>query len=383
MQIRRLQSDPNHSLSFEMLDESAQPIAVVSAFMRHLAARGYSPNTLSAYAYDLLHFFRFLSGQKLTWEDFTPALSLAFLEYLRQVSSHKRVQRLSLNLCANEAQPPARHLSSATINRILAAVSSFYEYLIISGHWQKTENPILKEFDYESIRVRDRHRPALGGASRQQPVRRVVRVRTVQRVPRPLTDEQISLLFGSLHSLRDKAIFLLMLHGGLRPGEVLNLRLEDIQYGRRRIIVRCADDHPKGVRTKSRVERIVDLHDPETLQTLSAYIMEERPQDAENSFVFLVGGKGARRTEPLSYSALVKMFQRHCNQLDIRTPWITPHALRHTHATQMWEGGMRELTLQKRLGHASPESTRIYTRVSDATVVAEYLKALGGRERKS
>jgi integrase len=43
----------------------------------------------------------------------------------------------------------------------------------------------------------------------------------------------------------------------------------------------------------------------------------------------------------------------------------------------MWEGGMRELTLQKRLGHASPESTRVYTRVSDPIVVAEYRRALG------
>jgi integrase len=43
----------------------------------------------------------------------------------------------------------------------------------------------------------------------------------------------------------------------------------------------------------------------------------------------------------------------------------------------MWEAGMRELTLQKRLGHASPESTRIYTRVSDAVVVTEYRQALG------
>jgi integrase len=42
----------------------------------------------------------------------------------------------------------------------------------------------------------------------------------------------------------------------------------------------------------------------------------------------------------------------------------------------MWEGGMRELSLQKRLGHASPESTRMYTRVSDAEVVADYLQAL-------
>jgi integrase len=292
------------------------------------------------------------------------------------------VQRLSLNLCASDTQPPATHLSAATINRILAAVSSFYEYLIISGSWQKTENPILKEFDHESIRVRDRHRPALGGASRQQPVRRVIRVRTVQRVPRPLTDEQVTQLCDSFQCLRNKAIFLLMLHGGLRPGEVLNLRLEDIQYGRRRILVRWADDHPKGVRTKSRVERLVDLHDPDTLQVLSAYIMQERPRDAGTAFVFLVGGNGTRRNDPLSYSALVKMFQRHCDRLNIRTPRTTPHALRHTHATQMWEGGMREMTLQKRLGHASPESTRIYTRVSDATVVAEYLRALGGKEKK-
>jgi integrase len=136
------------------------------------------------------------------------------------------------------------------------------------------------------------------------------------------------------------------------------------------------------VRTKSRVERLVDLHDPDTLQTLSAYVMQERPRGADNTFVFLVGGKGTRCNEPLSYSALVKIFQRRCQQLNIRAPWITPHALRHTHATQMWEGGMRELALQKRLGHASPESTRLYTRVSDATVVAEYLQALGGKEKK-
>jgi len=43
----------------------------------------------------------------------------------------------------------------------------------------------------------------------------------------------------------------------------------------------------------------------------------------------------------------------------------------------MWEGGMRELALQKRLGHASPESTRVYTQVSDPIVVAEYRRALG------
>ncbi len=105
--------------------------------------------------------------------------------------------------------------------------------------------------------------------------------------------------------------------------------------------------------------------------------MHERPTDTESAYVFLVGGQGAKRHEPLGYAALVKLFQRHCTRLGLRTPWITPHALRHTHATRMWEGGMRELTLQKRLGHASPESTRVYTRVSDPVVCAEYRRALG------
>ncbi len=74
------------------------------------------------------------------------------------------------------------------------------------------------------------------------------------------------------------------------------------------------------------------------------------------------------------------MFARRLDTLGVRTADKTPHALRHTHATAMWEaGGMRELALQRRLGHASPESTRIYTRVSDQQVREEYSAALRDR----
>ena len=51
-------------------------------------------------------------------------------------------------------------------------------------------------------------------------------------------------------SLRDLAIILLMLDGGLRPGEVLCLQLEDVAYGRRRVTIRKRDDHPRGARGK-------------------------------------------------------------------------------------------------------------------------------------
>ena len=377
MKVQHAKRSDHQAISYTIVDDHEQPIEVVSGFMRHLHARGFSPNTLAAYVYDLLHFFSFLQQHHLTYLEFIPVHALDLLAYLRALPSRRPAQRLSLVLCTSDEEGSATHLAATTINRMLAAVSSFYEYLILSGQLTAGENPLQKVDDPMTARVSERHRPFMGHASRQRPIRRVVRVKTVSRIPRPMSEEQIKALLGSLHLWRDKAMILLMLQGGLRPGEVLNLHLEDIQYGRRRVVIRYRDDHPKGVRTKSRRERVVDLHEPEALQALSTYVMQERPKPGESSLVFLVGGQGKRRLEPLGYHALVKLFERHCERLHMRDPWITPHALRHTHATRMWEGGMRELALQKRLGHASPESTRLYTQVSDPVMVAEYRRALG------
>ncbi len=50
MRVQRVQLTNEHDVSFELLDDDNQPILIVSGFMRHLHARGCSPNTLSAYA---------------------------------------------------------------------------------------------------------------------------------------------------------------------------------------------------------------------------------------------------------------------------------------------------------------------------------------------
>lgn len=389
MRVEKVHRGPAGEVRFRLLGEDGAPIEEAESFMGYLAARDCSPNTLSAYAHDLLHFYRFLGQRAISWEDFTPALSLEFLKYLRKAPSRNgRARRLAPALVASEKAPdglPATRLSPETVNRAIAAVSSFYEYLIVVGRSDANTNPVQRKEDPAYCRVSERPKPFLAGISSGRPVRRIARVKTAVRLPRPMPIEDVEMLLGSLKKLRDKAMILLMLQGGLRPGEVLNLRLEDVQYGRRRVIVRHREDHPRGVRTKSRTERVVDLHEPEALATLNAYVMRERPVDTDSPFIFVVGGKGKRRCEPLSYAALVRMFARRCEALGIRKPWVTPHTLRHTHATRMWEGGMRELALQKRLGHASPESTRIYTRVSNRAAAEEYRKALSREqgEKKS
>jgi integrase len=360
-----------------LLDDCGEEITLVNRFLSHLTDACYSPNTVCAYAYDLCHLSRFLTEGGLAYEDFRPPTALEFLGYLRRVPSRRPAQRLGLTVATEQG----RLLSPATVQRVLAATSSFFEWAIAAEQYNAGENPMQRRIDPALDRVSDRHRPFVGAASRQQPVRRIVRVRLPLRLPRPMTSDDLDALLVSITSLRDLAIMLLMLDGGLRAGEVLCLQLGDISYGRRRVTIRKRDDHPRGARAKASHERVVDLHEPRTLDAVSRYVLHERPIDADSPFVFLVGGAGARRSEPLSYQAVVRGFARRLDRLGIRSPEKTPHALRHTHATAMWEGGMRELALQKRLGHASPESIRIYTRVSDEQVLADYDLALRERGR--
>jgi len=358
-----------------LLDDDGGDVVLVTKFLAHLADSGYSPNTLCAYAYDLRHLAAFLGERHLDFGDFGPATALEFLGYLRRVPSRRPAQRLGLAVATGQG----RLLSPATVARALAATSSLFEWAIAAEAYTGVSNPMQRQADPVLGRVPDRPQPFLGGASRQQPVRRTVRVRLPVRLPRPLDEEDVQAVLNSLRTARDLAIFLLMLDGGLRPGEVLCLQLEDLAYGRRRITIRKRDDHPRGARAKARRERVVDLHEPRTLEAVSQYVMHERPVEAASPFVFLVGGTGKTRTEPLSYQALARGFARRLDRLGIRSPEKTPHALRHTHATAMWEGGMRELALQQRLGHASPESLRGYTRVSDENVLSDYTAALAAR----
>jgi len=357
----------------ELVDADGEVVADVAGFLRLLTVRDYSPNTVRAYAHDLQKLFQFLHGRGWTVDEFTPARAVEFVEWLRTRSSARKAQHLDLDLTVGGG----RLLSAKTCNRVLAAVSSFFEFLISVERYRGVDNPVVTVHDQAAARVPGRSRPPLVTSRRQRPVRRALRVKTVEALPRPISADTYGALLAVVRTRRDRALLELMWEGGLRPGEVLGLRLEDISYGRRRIVVRHRGDHPAGVRQKSRRDRTVDLLEGRALPGVSDYVMHERPVDATTSYVFLVGGRGKRRHEPLGYDGLVRMFARAAKRAGMRDAWLTPHALRHTHATRMFEGGMRELTLMARLGHASPDSVKVYTRVSDPGVVADYRRAIG------
>lgn len=361
--------------TYTLQSDAGLPVVLADQFLEFSADHGRSPNTVRAYAYDLQYLFRFLDGAGLSCLELGPRHMVQFLRFLRSSASRPARRAQGENVAGNGRG--GVRLSDATVRRVLSTVSIFYEFLIVCEMFPD-ENPLLRELDRRSGMASAARRPAMGRSSRQTPVRRRISVPRLYRLPRPIPRDHVELLLQSLNTERDRAIFLLCVNGGLRPAEALTLRLPNIHYGLRRVVVDVVDgtNDPRGLRTKSRTERTVDLDDGATLACVSRYVMRERPREAETDIVFLVGRGGPRRCEPLSYAAVNRLFARHMEALGLRTPETTPHALRHTHATEMWEHGMREMALQKRLGHASPESTKVYTRVSDPLIRDEYRAAL-------
>jgi site-specific recombinase XerD len=230
-----------------VLDDADEEVVLVTRFLRHLSDSGYSPNSLCAYAYDLRHLAVFLDRRAMTWSEFTPVVALDFLGYLRRLPSRRPAQRLGLTVATEQG----RLLSGATVQRILAATSSFFEWAIAAEEYAGADNPMQTRVDTALGRVPDRHQPFVGTASRQQPVRRTVRVRLPIRLPRPMKPDEVDALLASTTTIRDLAMLLLMLDGALRPGEVLCLQLDDVSYGSRRVTIRKRDDHPRGARAKA------------------------------------------------------------------------------------------------------------------------------------
>ncbi len=132
---------------------------------------------------------------------------------------------------------------------------------------------------------------------------------------------------------------------GLRVGEVVRLRVEDIDSKRMLI-------HVKG--SKGRKDRYTILSGI-ALKVLQEYWREYQP----SNWLF----EGARDGRYLSIRSAQKIFEQACERAYIRKD-VTIHSLRHSFATHLLEGGTDLRYIQELLGHRDSKTTEIYTHVS-------------------
>lgn len=221
--------------------------------------------------------------------------------------------------------------ASATIQRRLIAIRMFYDYLAYIQE-EDVPNPIIPRRHYLA---RDR------------------------RLPRDVPDDVIGQLFKAIGShLRDRAMFTLMLHAGLRVGELSRLRHSD---------VRLSAEHTPFLRVngKGEQERVVYLS--ATAAQLMDEYLKERPQNgAEQIFLNYRG-------QPISITGIQLRLAHYCHQADI---WITSHQLRHTYASRMIGADVPITSVQKLLGHNSIHTTQLYVCVADSKVEKDYHDAV-------
>lgn len=108
---------------------------------------------MCAYGNDLRHLAQFLAERSLRWNDFRPATALEFLGYLRRAPSRRSAQRLGLTVATEQG----RLLSPATVQRVLAATSSFFGWAIAAEQYTTGENPMQRRIDHALGRVPERH----------------------------------------------------------------------------------------------------------------------------------------------------------------------------------------------------------------------------------
>lgn len=150
-----------------------------------------------------------------------------------------------------------------------------------------------------------------------------------------------------------RTIFALMIATGIRVGELVALRIEDIDFDGGRIRV-----HGKGAR-----QRVVFVADSKLLAGLG-----RQKGDRSSGSLFVRNGRD------LTTRRVRRALSRATARLGIDRK-ITPHMLRHTAATELVDAGIDIRIVQRLLGHASIQTTQIYAHVSDTAMEAALTRA--------
>jgi site-specific recombinase XerD len=195
-------------------------------------------------------------------------------------------------------------------------------------------------------------------------LKRKLRIKLPDALPRAIDPEDIKQFLAVLKVPRDRALILTLLRTGMRIGELLNTRVQDLNLKEQCIEIFEAQ--------KNRVGRVVFLS-KDAQGALKKWLKLKRPQ---TDYLFY-----GRRGRPLCYEAAREIFKKYLDQAQLSHKPYSLHCLRHTFASEMLNGGMSLQSLQDLLGHSDIEMTRRYARLTDNTRREQYYKAMQIIER--
>ncbi len=280
-----------------------EPIEI-KKFCEHLQTRNYSPHTIENYGRDLRLFFAQLDKdlRQVSWRD---------VDHFVQ-------------------QQARDELAATTVNRRLNAIKHFFDYLVI-------EQQVLGVNPVKPSHFLRRGRPLL----------------------KKLSQEQVKQLFAKIENPMDHALCLLMLRCGLRVSEVAKLKLSNIDWEQKSLLVEQG---------KGRKDRVVYLS-PDAIADLKA-CLELRPASVPDDLFFW---NQKRKNRSLSTKGIQKKVERYAKAAGINA---SCHSLRHTFASNLLEEGAEVISIKELMGHSSIESSERYAKLSNQRVKKVYLDTI-------
>lgn len=282
----------------------------IALYERDLAAMGSSPRTVRAYRRDLSQLAEWGAASRLAPD---------------QVG-HRDLRRYAASLSARGSAP-------STVARKLAAIRGLYGFLLRTG--RVSQNPA----DLVSAPKRERKLPAVLSAEQMADL--------LDRAPA-----------GTPLEIRDKAMLELAYSCGLRSEEVVSATVGSIDF----------EDEQVSVIGKGGRHRRLPLGEP-ARKAVEDYLGRARPSlvtDPDEPALFL-----SRNGRRLSTSDVTRRLSIRVREA-AHSGGISPHALRHSFATHLLEGGADLRTIQELLGHSSISTTQIYTHLDAARLRDAY-----------
>lgn len=190
-------------------------------------------------------------------------------------------------------------------------------------------------------------------------LKKKIRIKLPEVLPRAIPTEDLLQILRVIDVVRDRALILLLLHTGMRIGELLKVKMADIVQRERKIHLYLGEKNLHG--------RTV-YYSTEAELALKKWL-KVRNQTSGHLF-YGYGGK------ELSYVAAWLIMKKALKKSGLEGKSYSLHSLRHTFATNMLNTGMRLEIVQQLLGHLTIEMTLRYARLSDATREDSYFKAM-------
>jgi len=340
MLVQRVLMPDSGVESWTVLGDDHVPVEPVERWLAHLTETERSPNTVKGYAHDLKDWFCYLAGRGLDWREVRLENLGGFVAWLRLPPDARDGAVLLL--------PSAReHLVASSINRKLSALSAFYEFH--ARHGLDLGELLVTWRPYAGARTP--WKPFLHHVAKHQPQRqRTLKLKISKPAPRLLTAAQVQAILDACDRLRDRLLLAVLHDSGVRIGEALGLRHEDLAVAEQQLTV-TPRRNDNGARTKSVQPRTIPVS-AELLRLYADYL-EVEYGELDSDYVF-VNLWAQPRGRPLRYDTVYDLVGRLRRRTAID---FDPHWLRHTYATELLRRGTPIETVSKLLGHASITTT--------------------------